>query len=82
MNKLISLLTDTLNSDVSDAHWDLIVEVRIEMEEKKQTLMVIQNYLKGIIIYVQYNFIGIFGIKYTFLFSEHNIYFLNNKYFI
>ncbi|XP_011152380.1 uncharacterized protein LOC105191004 isoform X2 [Harpegnathos saltator] len=45
LNKLISLLTDTLNHDVSDVHWDLIVEVRTEMEEKKQILMKLTGYM-------------------------------------
>ncbi|XP_032689331.1 uncharacterized protein LOC116852782 isoform X2 [Odontomachus brunneus] len=45
LNTLISLLMDTLNCNVSDAHWDLIVEIRTEMEEKKQTLMKLTGYM-------------------------------------
>ncbi|XP_014474559.1 PREDICTED: uncharacterized protein LOC106744371 [Dinoponera quadriceps] len=45
LNELISLLTDILNHDVSDAHWDLIIEVRTEMEEKKQALMKLTGYM-------------------------------------
>ncbi|XP_032689332.1 uncharacterized protein LOC116852782 isoform X3 [Odontomachus brunneus] len=34
-----------LSTEYSDAHWDLIVEIRTEMEEKKQTLMKLTGYM-------------------------------------
>lgn len=40
LNKLISLLEETIIRNVSDVHWDLIVEVRNEMQDKKEKIMV------------------------------------------
>ncbi|CAL1676032.1 unnamed protein product [Lasius platythorax] len=39
LNELISLLEETLTYNVSDEHWDLIVELRNEMQHKKEKLL-------------------------------------------
>ncbi|KYN31456.1 hypothetical protein ALC56_14337 [Trachymyrmex septentrionalis] len=38
LNELISLLEETIIHNVNDAHWDMIVEVRNEMQDKKEKL--------------------------------------------
>jgi len=41
LNELISLLEETVTHNVNDAHWDLIVEIRNEMQDKKENITVI-----------------------------------------
>lgn len=45
LNELISLLGETIMHNVNDAHWDLIVEVRNEMQDKKEKLMRLVTYM-------------------------------------
>jgi len=40
LNKLISLLEETIIHNVSDAHWDLIVEIRNETQDRKEKITV------------------------------------------
>ncbi|XP_076282393.1 uncharacterized protein LOC143209940 [Lasioglossum baleicum] len=49
LNTLITLLNETLEYHVDDKHWDLIVEMRSEVQSKKEKL----NKLTGYIQYVQ-----------------------------
>lgn len=43
LNKLISLLEETIMHNVNDTHWDLIVEIRNEMQDRKEKITVIRN---------------------------------------
>ncbi|KAL6267494.1 hypothetical protein P5V15_000568 [Pogonomyrmex californicus] len=45
LNELISLLEETLIRNVNDAHWDLIVEIRNKMQDKKQEIMRFATYM-------------------------------------
>lgn len=48
LNKLISLLEETLTYNVNDKHWDLIVELRNEMQNKKEKLMKISDSMEDV----------------------------------
>ncbi|XP_018397226.1 PREDICTED: uncharacterized protein LOC108775383 isoform X1 [Cyphomyrmex costatus] len=45
LNELISLLEETIIRNVNDAHWDLIVEVRNEMQDKKEKITRLATYM-------------------------------------
>ncbi|KYM79044.1 hypothetical protein ALC53_10598 [Atta colombica] len=45
LNELISLLEETIIHNVNDAHWDLIVEVRNEMQDKKEKITRLVTYM-------------------------------------
>ncbi|KYQ54312.1 hypothetical protein ALC60_06858 [Trachymyrmex zeteki] len=45
LNELISLLEETIIHNVNDAHWDLIVEVRNEMQDKKEKITRLATYM-------------------------------------
>lgn len=45
LNELISLLEETIIHNVNDEHWDLIVEVRNEMQDEKEKITVIKDCL-------------------------------------
>ncbi|XP_011862644.1 PREDICTED: uncharacterized protein LOC105559157 isoform X2 [Vollenhovia emeryi] len=46
LNDLISLLEETTMHNVSDAHWDLIVEVRNEMQERREKITRLATYME------------------------------------
>ncbi|XP_029175369.1 uncharacterized protein LOC114943810 isoform X2 [Nylanderia fulva] len=48
LNKLISLLEETLTYKVSDEHWDLIVKVRNEMHHKKEQLVKLSDSMEHV----------------------------------
>lgn len=45
LNELISLSRETLQFQVSDAHWDMIVDLRSRVQDKKETLLKLTGYV-------------------------------------
>lgn len=45
LSKLITLLEETTMYEVSDSHWDYIVAVRSELQEKKETMTQLVGYM-------------------------------------
>ncbi|XP_012538747.2 uncharacterized protein LOC105838031 [Monomorium pharaonis] len=45
LDELISLLEETVTHNVNDAHWDLIVKVRNEMQDKKEKITSLTTYM-------------------------------------
>lgn len=43
LNELISLSRETLELNVNDTHWDMIVELRSKVQSKKEILTVRRN---------------------------------------